>query len=212
MQTALYEIQNMTCNYGKKSICKGLSLQLREGTCNLILGDNGCGKTTLFSVICGLKNPKEGVFLWEGTEMPISKMQSKIGYVPQYNPLMPELTVWDNLLFWYGDKNTVKQQLETGMLQKLGLDEMLNLRVSKLSGGMARRCTIGCAMAGSPQLLVLDEPAASLDMECKRIWKSCMREYINQGGTILFSSHEETDRELADEIYRMQDGKLFVVK
>ena len=144
--------------------------------------------------------------------MPISKMQSKIGSVPQYNPLMPELTVWDNLLFWYGDKNTVKQQLETGMLQKLGLEEMLNLRVSKLSGGMARRCTIGCAMAGSPQLLVLDEPAASLDMECKRIWKSCMREYLNQGGTILFSSHEETDRELADEIYRMQDGKLFVVK
>ena len=98
------------------------------------------------------------------------------------------------------------------MLQKLGLEEMLSTRVSKLSGGMARRCTIGCAMAGSPQLLVLDEPAAALDMECKRIWKSCMRDYLNQGGTILFSSHEEADQELADSIYRMQDGKLFRIK
>ena len=85
---------------------------------------------------------------------------------------------------------------------------MQKMQVSRLSGGMARRCAIGCAMAGSPELLVVDEPGAALDMECKKIWKACMKEYVMQGGTVLFSTHDETDQDLADHIYYMKDGVL----
>ena len=208
MQTYLLEIRNMTCGYGKKNICRDLNIRLPQGSCSLILGNNGCGKSTLFSVITGMKKARNGQFFWKGSEIPVESMQNRIGYVPQQSPLISELTVWDNLMLWYGDKKRLQEELETGMLQKLGVNQMQKMQVSRLSGGMTRRCAIGCAMAGSPELLVLDEPGAALDMECKKIWKACMKEYVMQGGTVLFSTHDETDQDLADHIYYMKDGVL----
>ena len=73
---------------------------------------------------------------------------------------------------------------------------------------MARRAALARAILTDPELLVLDEPGAALDMECKKIWKACMKEYVMQGGTVLFSTHDETDQDLADHIYYMKDGVL----
>ena len=85
------------------------------------------------------------------------------GYVPQENPLIPELTVYDNLRLWYPDSQYLKQELEQGFLHLLGIQEFVTKQVNKLSGGMKKRVSIGIAMAGMPPVLLMDEPTSALD-------------------------------------------------
>ena len=149
-----------------------------------------------------------GQLLLDGKKAQARLLQNQIGYVPQDNPLFPELTVKDNLLLWYGKREALQKELECGVTEKLGLNELLKKRVDTLSGGMQRRVCIGCAMAGNPRILIMDEPGAALDLECKEILYAWLAEYRKAGGTILMSSHEKSEWEMGDNIYMLRDGKL----
>lgn len=94
------------------------------------------------------------------------------------------------------------------MPQKLGLEDVLKKRVDMLSGGMKRRVCIGCAMAGNPEILIMDEPGAALDMECKEVLYAWLREYRSGGGTVLLSSHEKIDLEMGDKVFVLREGTL----
>ncbi len=209
MEEVLLQIENLVCGYGRKTVLSGLSLNARAGKCVVIAGSNGCGKSTLFSVLAGLKKIRSGSILIKGEKASEKRLQRLTGYVPQDSPLFSELTVWDNLLLWYGNREEIKSSLKEGILGKLGLQEILKKEVGKLSGGMQRRVCIGCAMAGRPDILIMDEPGAALDLECKASLHECLREYRDEGGCILLSSHDEMDLALADELYILRDGKLY---
>lgn len=209
MSDIIYQAVDITAGYGKKTVLDGLSLELPSGSCTFIVGANGCGKSTLFSVLAGIKRRKGGELLLDGKKAEIRQLQRQIGYVPQDNPLFSELTVKDNLLLWYGGKEALQKETEGGVIEKLGLKELLKKRVDTLSGGMQRRVCIGCAMAGDPRILIMDEPGAALDLECKEILYAYLMEYREVGGTILMSSHEKSDWEMGDNIYVLKDGKLW---
>lgn len=208
MGECIYRAVDITAGYGSKIVLKDLSLHLRKGNCTLITGANGSGKSTLFSVLAGIKRIRSGRLLLDGKEIGKVQLQKKIGYIPQDNPLFPELTVKDNLLLWYGGKETLQKEMRDGIIERLRLNEILKKRVDTLSGGMQRRVCIGCAMAGNPQILIMDEPGAALDPECKEVLYACLEDYCKAGGTVLMSSHEKADWESADEIYLLKDGKL----
>ena len=208
MGEIIYQAVDITAGYGNKTVLKDLSLDLEKGSCILIIGANGCGKSTLFSVLAGIKRARGGKLLLEGKEAGEKQLQKLIGYVPQDSPLFPELTVKDNLLLWYGGKEALQKELEEGMIGKLGLQEMLKKRVSTLSGGMQRRVCIGCAMAGKPPVLIMDEPGAALDLECKEILYACLKEYRETGGMVLMSSHEKAEWEMGNKVYLLSEGKL----
>lgn len=208
MGECIYQAVDITAGYGSKIVLKDLSLHLRKGNCTLITGANGSGKSTLFSVLAGIKRIRSGRLLLDGKEIGKGQLQKKIGYVPQDNPLFPELTVKDNLLLWYDGKETLQKEMRDGIIERLRLNEILKKRVDTLSGGMQRRVCIGCAMAGNPQILIMDEPGAALDPECKEVLHACLEDYCKAGGTVLMSSHEKADWESADEIYLLEDGKL----
>lgn len=208
MSDIIYQAIDITAGYGKKTVLNNLSLSLEAGSCTFIVGANGCGKSTLFSVLAGIKRRKGGQLLLDGKKAEAKQLQDQIGYVPQDNPLFSELTVKDNLLLWYGGKEALQKELDGGVAEKLGLTELLKKRVSTLSGGMQRRVSIGCAMAGNPRILIMDEPGAALDLECKEILFAYLTEYRKKGGTILMSSHERSDWEMGDKIYVLKDGKL----
>lgn len=208
MGEIIYRAVDITSGYGRKIVLKDLSLDLGKGSCTVIIGANGCGKSTLFSVLAGIKKAKSGQLLFSGKEMRKKQYEQLIGYVPQDNPLFTELTVKDNLLLWYGGKEVLQKELEGGVIEKLGLNEVLKKRISTLSGGMQRRVCIGCAMAGNPRILIMDEPGAALDLECKEILYAYLTEYRKAGGTVLMSSHEKSDWEMADKLYVLKDGKL----
>lgn len=204
----IYQAVDITAGYGKKIVLQNLSLDLEAGSCTVIVGANGCGKSTLFSVLAGIKRVRDGRLLWKGREMERKQFGALIGYVPQDNPLYPELTVRDNLLLWYGGKGAFRKAIEEGVPQKLGLEDVLKKRVDTLSGGMKRRVCIGCAMSGNPRLLIMDEPGAALDMECKEVLYAWLREYRSGGGTVLLSSHEKIDLEMGDKVYVLREGTL----
>lgn len=130
------------------------------------------------------------------------------GYVPQENPLISELSVYDNLRLWYPDKAELTKELEEGFLRILGIPDFLKMSVSKISIGMKKRVSIGIALSGMPPVLILDEPSAALDLVCKEDIKRYLQIYLERKGTVVITTHEESELSLCSRLYIMKDGKL----
>ena len=190
-------------SYGKKQVLKGVDLSADAGECVGIVGKNGCGKSTLFNILAGLRKADSGEISYGLGKSPAEC----VGYVPQEGILMNELNVLDNLSLWFRDKKELQLSLKQGFLKELGVDKMCRTRVEKLSGGMKKRVSIGCALAGNPPILILDEPDAALDLMGKAEIRGYLAAYKRRGGTILIATHEESDLALCDKVYAMHNGK-----
>ena len=206
----MIELENLTSAYGKKKVLRGVSLYAERGECIGIVGPNGCGKSTLLSVMAGVLKPSSGKLFYYGKNALKNRVvfQKMTGYVPQENPLMPELSVYDNLRLWYPDKAELAKELEEGFLQILGIPAFLKMPVSKLSGGMKKRVSIGIALSGMPPVLILDEPSAALDLVCKEDIRRYLQIYLERKGTVVITTHEESELSLCSGLYVMKDGKL----
>ncbi len=203
------ELHNIQKNYKKKQVLRAISLQTNPGCCIGILGGNGSGKSTLLSILAGVQSCNNGSFLWKGIDLlKDGKARAElVGYVPQGTPLLEELTAWDNLLLWY-DKKTLKQELKNGVLAMLGIGEFLKTPVNKMSGGMKKRVSIGCSVARKPQILLLDEPTAALDLVCKAQIYRYLADYKKRGGIIVLATHDVQELALCDVWYILKDGVL----
>lgn len=203
--------ENLTKKYGKKVIFENLSLSIESGSFIAIAGTNGCGKTTLLNILSGVSAATCGTICLDGSIAPNGSplYRKKIGFVPQDNPLFENLTVLDNLRFWYCDSmRKPKEDLKTGLAAEFGLTEYEKYPVSKLSGGLKRRLAIVCALAKDPPILILDEPTASLDLVCKNEIRRYLLEYKEKGGTVILTSHEDTELALADHMYLLKNKTL----
>ncbi|MBE6977621.1 MAG: ABC transporter ATP-binding protein [Ruminococcaceae bacterium] len=205
----LLEIKQIEKRYGKHQVLRDISFTAEPGTCIGILGANGCGKSTLLSILAGVQKADGGSFLLDGVDLLRSSKAraAQVGYVPQGTPLIEELSAKDNLLLWY-DKATMVAQLDNGVLKLLGIGEFLKVPVSKMSGGMKKRLSIGCAMAKQPPVLLLDEPTAALDLACKQSIAQWLRQYKADGGILLLTTHDVLELELCDRWYIIKDGVL----
>lgn len=199
---------NIASSYGRKKVLCDVSITADAGQCVGIVGTNGCGKSTLLNILSGLRKADEGDIYFDGTRaqgrQPFVRF---VGYVPQENNLIPELCVMDNLRLWYQDAGMLQQSLEQGFLRVLGVDRMCRMRAGKLSGGMKKRVSIGCALAGNPPVLILDEPDAALDLPGKADIRRYLGMYKQMGGTILLATHDEIDLELCDRVYALNRGR-----
>lgn len=207
----MLEASDIQLNYGKKQVLKQVSFHASKGECIGILGTNGCGKSTLLKILAGVLSPTKGTIFYEGKDACQNpKLFSRYaGYVPQDNPLIEELSVLDNLKLWYtaGSLN-IEQELTHGVLHMLDLDTVLKKKVHTLSGGMKKRLSIGCALASRPQVLILDEPSASLDLPCKEDIRSYLRRFTDQDGTVILTTHEEPELALCNRLFAIKDGIL----
>ncbi len=198
-------------NYGLKKVLKSVDLYVKKGECVGIAGANGCGKTTLLGVLAGTQKPSGGRLSYGGKNPLKNKkiFAAFIGYVPQENPLMEQLSVLDNLKFWYcGGKRNLKNDIKNGAPAALGLADKLYTRVDRLSGGTKKRLSIACALANDAPVLVMDEPGASLDIVCKEDIRNYIKEYISRGGTVIIASHEQEELALCSRLYVMKNGML----
>ena len=203
------EIKNVSKSYGKKKVLKDISFSAEGGKCIGILGANGCGKSTFLSILAGVLERDGGQFLFSGEDLfqNRKKRSALVGYVPQGTPLIEELTAWDNLRLWY-DRESLKKELESGVLKMLGVDGFLKTTVRKMSGGMKKRLSIGCAMAKQPPILLLDEPTAALDLACKQSIAQYLTKYKQAGGLLLLTTHDSLELSLCDQFYIMKNGVL----
>lgn len=203
------EINDIHKKYGSKEVLNGLTLTAEAGKCIGILGGNGSGKSTLLSILAGIQPTDRGSFFFDEINLFKTKGQLSrlVGYVPQGTPLLEELTAYDNLRLWY-DKATLKKELSGGFLQMLGIHEFIKTPVSKMSGGMKKRLSIGCAISGRPPVLLLDEPMAALDLACKQNISEYIKSHKQAGGIVLLATHDVLEIELCDEWYIMKNGRL----
>lgn len=201
-------------SYRTRPVLKGVSLTVLPGTCVGIVGGNGCGKTTLLSILAGAVRAEKGSILYHGTEAFGNPrvFAREAAYVPQENPLIEELSVRDNLRLWYhGSKEGMEADLREGAAAMLGIGDMLGRTAGKLSGGMKKRLSIACALSNHASVLIMDEPGAALDLECKAAIRAYLKNYMAAGGTVILTSHELAELSLCSVMYVLKDGTLELI-
>lgn len=203
------EVTGIKKAYSRKKVLTDISFSMGAGSCTAILGNNGSGKSTLLSLLAGVRRADGGTFFYRGTDLfrRPGLIPKVLGYVPQGDPLMEELNAWDNLRMWY-DKKTLERELSEGALGLLGIDGFLKTPVHRMSGGMKKRLSIGCAVVSRPGMLLLDEPSAALDPVCKERIRGYLERYRQEGGIVLMATHDAQDLELCDACYILRDGIL----
>ncbi len=205
----LVKISDIRKKYGKKTVLDGVSFEASGGSITGILGVNGSGKSTLLGILSGVLKSDGGDFTADGVSLfkDRAARDRTVGFIPQGTPLIEELTARDNLLLWY-KKEDMEKELEGGVLKMLGIDEFLGVRVSRMSGGMKKRLSIGCAVANRPGVILLDEPTSALDIICREAIIDYLLKFRDAGGIVLIATHDTREIGLCDSLYVLKGGRL----
>jgi len=195
----------------------GFSFSVTPGRIAGLLGPNGAGKTTTINILCGLVSPDKGTAKIFGFDCvkDSGAVRHKIGVAPQQVALFGNLTATENLTYvgrLYGLKDEAINKRATALLERLGLLAHAGKRINAYSGGMKRRANIIASLLHEPDLLILDEPTAGVDVQSRALILDFLKEYKQQGKTILYTSHlMEEAQQICDEVTIIDEGK-FITK
>ncbi|RHO95624.1 ABC transporter ATP-binding protein [Clostridium sp. AF37-5] len=204
---AVLELEKLQKSYRKNEVLQDVSITVKDGESVCFVGANGAGKSTLLKIIVGALKPDAGTILWNGKAVDGTFLSEHVGYVPQENPLFEDLTVKDNLELWYAnDKARLQKDLEDGWLFYFGMHKIYKKPVKKLSGGMKKRLSICCALAGDPDVLVMDEPGAALDLMAKNEILRLIKNFTRKGKSVIITSHEMSEITFCHSLYGIRDG------
>lgn len=206
----MLQVEHISFSYRKKQVLRDVCFTAKEGDFIGIIGKNGCGKSTLLSVLAGVRRPAGGSVSFEDTPLytKASVPAETVGYVPQLNPLLPELSVRDNLKLWLRDSELSTKEETEHLYEQMGLMDYFRTPVGKLSEGMKKRVSITSVLQNHPKILILDEPSAALDLPCKEIIHDQLLSFTKKGGIVLFTTHEEAEFALCTTLYILKDGVL----
>ena len=217
MENAI-EITNLNKIYKKnpkspsKEALKNISFSIKKGSIFGLLGPNGAGKSTIINILAGLVNKTSGKVKIAGIDIDENSLQSKfkIGIVPQELIIDPFFNVYETSEIYAGYYGNAKKNRRTDeIINALGLQDKAKSTPRSLSGGMRRRLLVAKALVHNPEILVLDEPTAGVDVELRnQLWNYVLK--LNQAGTtILLTTHylEEAEK-LCDEIAIINKGEL----
>jgi len=190
------------------------TVDIPQGSIFGLLGPNGAGKSTFINILAGLVKKDSGEILVEGIDhdKELKLCKKKIGIVPQELNIDPFFTPYQLLELQaglYGVKNNERKTLE--ILERVGLKEQKDAYTRTLSGGMRRRLLIAKALVHDPNIIILDEPTAGVDVELRQNLWSYIKELNQMGKTICLTTHylEEAER-LCDQILIMNKGKIII--
>jgi ABC-2 type transport system ATP-binding protein len=205
--TAIAALNGAHKHYGKVHALKGVDLEVRAGELLAILGPNGAGKSTAISLLLGLQTPTSGTVTLFGESPHSVEARRKIGVMMQEVTLPADLGVGELISVtssYYPEPLPMRDVLD--LTQTLGLARR---RYGKLSGGQRRLTQFAMAICGRPQLLFLDEPTASLDVQAReRMWLT-IRELLKSGTTIVLTTHYLEEAEaLADRVVVLAKGSV----
>ncbi|WP_405684806.1 ABC transporter ATP-binding protein [Streptomyces sp. NBC_01387] len=193
--------------FGAVRAVDGADLEIHRGETVALLGRNGAGKSTTIGLLLGLDQPDSGQVRLFGRTPEQAVRAGLVGAMLQTGQPIPRVTVRELVAFV---ASTYPRPLPVSeALDMAGLAEFAGRRVDKLSGGQTQRVRFAVALAGNPELIVLDEPTAALDVEARRAFWDSMRAYARRGNTVLFSTHylEEAD-DNADRIVVIDRGRI----
>ncbi|MFC5181679.1 ABC transporter ATP-binding protein [Actinomadura harenae] len=206
------EAHGVTKSFGAVRAVDGLGLRLDRGRTVALLGPNGAGKSTLISMILGLRTPDTGTVRVLGGSPERAVRAGRVGAMPQTGRLIGGVTVRELVGFVQRAHASVARgpMPSTAELMDIArISDLAGRRADGLSGGQAQRVRFALAVAGAPDLIVLDEPTAALDIESRHELWVAIRACAERGATVLFSTHylEEADAE-ADRIVVVDRGRV----
>jgi ABC-2 type transport system ATP-binding protein len=198
-------------SFGERAVLDGVDLDVPGGRVVGLLGPNGAGKTTLMRIVFGVIDPLAGDVRWQGREVTADDRRHW-GYMPQERGLYREMRTLDHLVWLarlYGIARPDAERRARELLERLGLADRSGDPIRDLSGGMAQRVQLAAAMVHGPTLLVLDEPFAGLDPVATEFLTDVIREHVDAGGHLVFSSHQlDLVQDLCETIVMIHNGRV----
>ena len=196
------KINNISFKYDKKTAeltLNDINLNLKEASINVLLGLNGCGKTTLLKLLAGLEKPLSGAIYYdeeELTKISIKERSKRFSYVPQNSYVIGDILVRDYLLFgtanklaFYQSPGEEEKQLVASVSERLGITYLLDKNIGEVSGGERQIIFIACALIQDTPIILLDEPTSALDIKNQNKVLTVLKEISKEGKTIILSSH-----------------------
>ena len=209
-----FELQTITKSFGSYKAVNNSTITIKKGEVFSLLGPSGCGKTTLLRIAAGFEQPDQGSVILDGKDITaLPPNERKINTVFQNYALFPHLTVWDNIAFGLKvakhSKSHIRTEVER-MLDMIDLEEHAYKKPSMISGGQKQRVAIARALINKPQLLLLDEPLAALDLKLRqRMLLELDRIHDEVGISFLYVTHDQGEAmSLSDRVAVMNQGRI----
>ena len=216
MDNTVLELKNITQAYGKQVVVKDLSLKLEKGQIGCLLGESGCGKTTVMRTIAGFEPLLKGEIHLNGelvsnSDWRLAPAKRRVGMVFQDYALFPHMTIFDNVAFGLRDLETSEKIIRVNeVLELVGLAGTRSKYPHEISGGQQQRIALARALAPRPELLLMDEPFSNLDVTLRERLSMEVRDILKEyGATALFVTHNQHEAfTVADEVGVMFDGNM----
>tara|TARA_B100000745_G_scaffold161022_1_gene105329 strand:- start:671 stop:1396 length:726 start_codon:yes stop_codon:yes gene_type:complete len=213
MSAATIKISNLTKRYKNALAVKEINFEINKGKIIGLLGPNGCGKSTTIGMMLGLIKPTSGSVTINGLNIENNRtnLLEKMNFISPYVELPKKLTVEENLKVYgtmYGVKNLKEKIFE--LMEKLNLIDFKKRQTGELSSGQKNRVSLAKALINDPEILLLDEPTASLDPDVGDYIRTFIKDFAsNKKTTILLASHNMNEVErLCHEVMMMKNGEI----
>jgi putative ABC transport system ATP-binding protein len=221
MEMNILSTNNLIKYYGKEPVLvkalDGITIEVEEGSFTAIVGTSGSGKSTLLHILGGLDTPTSGSIIVDGQEL--SGMEKnelaifrrrKIGFIFQNYNLIPNLTVYDNIVLPVElDGRKVDNEYFKTVVQILGLEDKLNRKPNQLSGGQQQRVAIARALVAKPAIILADEPTGNLDSHTSQeVIGLLQTTNKNFHQTIVMITHNDEIAQSVDRAIRIEDGRI----
>lgn len=206
----ILDFRNIQKSFGAKEVLTGISFQAESGKAFGLLGRNGAGKTTSIRILMNVFPADQGKVLINGA--PIDYGKVSIGYLPEERGLYPKKLIIDQLIYFAelkGLKHKDAVKAVDYWLERLGMKEYRNKRLDTLSKGNQQKIQLVTALVHEPDIIILDEPFSGLDPVNAMLLKDVVKEEIEKGKIVLFSSHQMNYiEEFCDRIAILNSGKI----
>ncbi len=209
------EIKNINKKYNNVLAVKNINFTINKGSIVGLLGPNGCGKTTTIGMMLGLIKPSSGDVFINGYNIENENIRTnileKVNFISPYVELPKKLTIEENLIVYgklYGVKN-LREKI-SNLMKELNLNEFKKRKTGELSSGQKNRVSLAKALINEPEILLLDEPTASLDPDVGDYIRTYIENFASKNGTtILLASHNMNEVErLCNEVLMMKNGEI----
>ena len=203
-------IRGIEKHFGEKEVLKDISLTAKSGAALGLLGRNGAGKTTTIRIVMGVFFPDKGEILYNGK--PLDRKKVRIGYMPEERGLYPKKRIDEQLIYLAmrrGMNKADARQACDKWLDRMGMNEYKVKKLETLSKGNQQKIQLAATLMCNPQIIILDEPFSGLDPVNAMLLKDVIKEMIDGGAVVLFSSHQMNYiEEFCDSIAILNGGKI----
>ena len=211
MPKSLLSIREVTKNFAEIQALHEINLDIYSGEIVGLVGSNGAGKTTLLRLMAGVYKPSSGSVTLSNGES-VTTMRHELGVVPESTGLYSRLTAWENIRYhsrMHGIPDKISWARTEKFADLLDMKDSLSRHTKGFSRGMRQKTALLRALAHGPNILLLDEPTAGLDITSARTVRSLVRQLRDEGGTVVYSTHQLAEaQQVCDRIVIIHNGVI----